>query len=246
MAKKDAEAPNGAYLLRERIVKQTTAEIRKSVVPILVQNLRGAETPQAREQLGNALAELGPAARDAVPVLEECLAKAKTPEERAVVLRALGEMGPSPAANAAPVLVTALKSASPVERRAAEEALLQYGGAAREALAQAKDAEAPSADRAEWQSLKSRLLGAEGRVGVHDAGELLSPLALKECRRAVRELALDYHVELFAETAAAPQQESKDKEPAREVGANGVSFVIHRSPPRSRCHGRPDPARPGL
>lgn len=232
VAKKEGEPSSGAYRLRERIVRQTTAEVRKSVVPVLVQNLRRAETSQEREQLGNALAELGPAARDAVPVLEACLAKAKTPEERAVVLRALGEMGPSSEANAAPVLVTALKSPSPVERRAAEEALLQYGGAARDALAQAQDAEGPPSDRAEWQSLKSRLLGAEGRVGVCDAGDLLSPLGLKEGRRAVRELALDYHVELFAETAAATMQQTEDKGPAREVGPNGVAFVIRRLPPR--------------
>ena len=104
---------NSADQLRERITRQSPAEVRKSVVPILVQNLRDAQTPQDREQLGRALAELGPAANDAVPVLEDCLAKAQSPEERAVVLRALGEMGPAAGANAAPVLVTSLKSPSP-------------------------------------------------------------------------------------------------------------------------------------
>ncbi len=226
---------NGANQLRERITRQPPAALRKSVAPILVQNLREAQTSQVREQLGRALAELGPAANAAVPVLEECLAKAKSPEERAVVLRALGEMGPAAGANAAPVLVTSLKSPSPVVRRAAEEALLQYGPAAHDALNQARDADDSPAGRAEWENAKNRILGAEGRVGVHDPGERFSLLALKEGRRAIRELARDYNVEVLAETEAPadrPEDKAAAKDRAREVGANGVCFVIHRSPVR--------------
>ena len=233
--KKDEPRNNSAYQLRERITKQTAAEVRKSVVPILVQNLRDAQTPQAREQLGRALAELGPAANDAVPVLEDCLAKAQSPEERAVVLRALGDMGPAAGVNAAPVLVTSLKSPSPVVRRAAEDALVQYGLAARDALNQAKDAEDSPAGRAEWENAKNRILGAEGRVGVHDAGERFSPLALKEGRRAIRELARDFNVAVLAETEGLtdqPEDKAVAKDRAREIGANGVCFVIHRSPLR--------------
>jgi len=234
-AKKDDQRQNSANQLRERITRLTPAEVRKSVAPILIQNLRDARTPQAREQLGLALAELGPAANDAVPVLEDCLAKAQSPEERAVVLRALGEMGPAAGANAAPVLVTSLKSSSPVVRRAAEEALVQYGVAGRDALNQMKQADGTPAERGEWENVKNRILQAEGRVGVHDAAELFSPLALKEARHITRELAHDSNVMVFADTEAASADRPEDKtakDRAREVAVNGVRFVIHPSPPR--------------
>ena len=227
MEKRHDQLLNSANQLRERITRQPPAEVRKSVVPILVQNLRDARTPQAREQLGLALAELGPAANDAVPVLEECLQKAQSPEERAVVLRALGEMGPAAGANAAPVLVTSLKSPSPVVRRAAEEALVQYGAAGRDALNRMKDADGTPAERGEWENLKNRILQAEGRVGVHDAAELFSPLALKEARHMTRELVHHSNVMVLAETEAVSADRPEDK-----VAVNGVRFVIQPSPVR--------------
>ena len=235
MGKRDEQMRNSANQLRERITRQAPAEVRKSVVPILVQNLRDARTPQDREQLGLALGELGPAANDAVPVLEECLSKAQSPEERAVVLRALGEMGPAAGANAAPVLVTSLKSPSAVERRAAEEALVQYGVAGRDALNQIKPADGTPAERDEWENVKNRILQAEGRVGVHDAAELFSPLALKEARHITWELAHDSNVMVFAKTEAASADRTNDKgvkDQDSEVAANGVRFVIHPSPPQ--------------
>jgi len=74
-----------------------SATLRKSVVPILVQNLaRGADAGGPASSWVAALAELGPARPGKLCLsLEECLQKAKSPQERAVVLRALGEMGPA-------------------------------------------------------------------------------------------------------------------------------------------------------
>ncbi len=78
-----------AALLRERLAQQPAAEVSKSVVPVLVANLNDAKTPEEREQLGRALAELGPAAKDAVPALDACLQKRDlTPREREAVLEA--------------------------------------------------------------------------------------------------------------------------------------------------------------
>ena len=58
-------------------------------MPVLVQNLNEAKTPEEREQLGRALAELGPAAKDAVPALDACLQKKNlASREREVVQQA--------------------------------------------------------------------------------------------------------------------------------------------------------------
>ncbi len=49
-------------------------EVRRSVVPVLVAKLNEPDcTPEDREQLSRALAELGPAATDAVPALDAFL-----------------------------------------------------------------------------------------------------------------------------------------------------------------------------
>jgi HEAT repeats len=218
-----------ALQLRDRITRQAVGDVRKSVVPILVQNLREAQTPEAREQLGLALAELGPAAGEAVPVLEECLKKAPTAQERAVVLRALGEMGPTAGASAAPVLVTSMKSPSPEVRRAAADALANYGPAAQDALT--KMAAGGPIEHPEWRALRERMRGAEGRIGVRDACELFSPHALKQVQKEIHELAYSAHVEVFAETRCGDaKDEAKSAEDrARETNVNGVYFVIHPS-----------------
>jgi hypothetical protein len=229
MAKK-LEVRDSALQLADRITRQNVRDVRKSVVPVLVENLREAQTPEAREQLGRALAELGPAADDAIPVLNECLQKAQTPQERAVVLRALGELGQTAGPAAAPVLVTSMKSSSSEERRAAEDALANYGPVARDVVAKCADA---PAEHKEWTSLKERLLGVEGRIGVRDGCELFSILAVKAGQREIRELARMHHVEVFAETRPNPKpgdsvEAAKDR--AREIDVNGVYFVMHPSP----------------
>ena len=220
-----------AALLRGRIAKQAVRDVRTSVVPALVQNLREAQTPQAREQLGRALAQLGPAAKDAVPALEECLRKAETPQESAVMLYALGEAGPSAAPTAAPVLVTSLKSPSPEVRRAAEDALSNYGPAARDEML--KMADGAAADRPEWRSLRERLNGVEGRIGVRDGCEVLSLQALRQGQKEIRELARTRRVGVYAETRPAPAKDEEakaDMDRARDVDANCVYLVIHPSP----------------
>jgi hypothetical protein len=227
---KDAEVRNSAVQLCDRITRQNVRDVRKSVVPVLVQSLREAQTPETREQLGRALAELGPAANEAIPVLNECLKKAETPQERAVVLRALGELGQTAGPAAAPVLVTSMKSPSPEERSAAADALANYGPAARDVVAKMPD---DVAEHKEWKSLKERLLGVEGRIGVRDCCELFSVHAVKQGQKEIRELARVRRVEFFAETRPNPKpgdgvDSAKDR--ARELDVNGVYFIMHPSP----------------
>ena len=86
--KAEREIQSSAALLRDRLKNQPAA-VRNSVVPVLVANLNEAKTPQEREQLGRALAELGPAAKDAVPALDACLRDQDlTPQAREAVLEA--------------------------------------------------------------------------------------------------------------------------------------------------------------
>ena len=228
--KKDEQRNNSAYQLRERITRQTPAEVRKSVVPILVQNLRDAQTPQAREQLGRALAELGPAANDAVPVLEDCLAKAQSPEERAVVLRALGEMGPAAGANAgAGARHVAEKSVGRRASRRRGRPVSNTDPRPATPSIRPRMRTIPRPAATEWENAKNRILRAEGRVGVHDAGERFSPLALKEGRR------LDPRTgprlqRRGSRRDGGPADRPEDKaakDRGREVAANGVCFVIH-------------------
>ncbi|HVS35077.1 MAG TPA: hypothetical protein VMS17_05810 [Gemmataceae bacterium] len=78
-----------ARQLRARLAKQPIHEVRKSVAPILVEGLNDAKTPEERELLARALAELGAAAKDAVPALDACLQKQDlTLREREVVQEA--------------------------------------------------------------------------------------------------------------------------------------------------------------
>ena len=85
----EQEVEASAAQLCERLAHQPVGEVRRSVAPVLVAKLNEATTPEDREQLGRALAALGPAARDAVPALEDCLKNNNlTPPERAAVLRA--------------------------------------------------------------------------------------------------------------------------------------------------------------
>jgi hypothetical protein len=225
------ELRQSAALLRQRITKQTVRDLRLSVVPVLVQNLREARTPEEREQLSRALAQLGPAARDAVPALQDCLRKAKTPQESAALVSALGEAGPAAAPEAAPVLVSSLRSDSPEVRRAAEDALAGYGRGARDDML--KMADSAASDRPEWRGLKERLNGVEGRIGVRDGSEVLSVLALRQSQREIRELARTHGVEVYAETRPAlppPEEAKADKERQRDVTDDGVYLVIHPAP----------------
>ena len=231
LGKKDQDAAaqmrTSGMQLRDRITSQAVRDVRKSVVPILVQNLREAQTPEAREQLGLALAQLGPAAGEAVPVLAECLKRAPTAQERAVVLRVLGEMGPTAGGAAAPVLVTSMKSPSPEERRAAADALANYGPAAQAAVTKGADG-APN-EHPEWRTLKERMRGAEGRIGVRDDCELFSPHALRQGQKEIHELAYAAHVEVFAETKSgeAKDEAKSAQDRAHElINANGLYLVI--------------------
>jgi hypothetical protein len=94
-ARKDERLRQTAAQLGYRINRQTAAELRNGVVPVLAKALRSAQTPQEREELACALADLGPAAHDAVPVLTWCARQATEVREREALALALRKIGPA-------------------------------------------------------------------------------------------------------------------------------------------------------
>jgi hypothetical protein len=199
--------------LRFRITRQNVREVRQSVVPVLAQRLRDAGDADERARACKALAELGPAAREAVPALKECLQKAATPQDRRALVFALAEIS-----DAEPELLAELAPAA--------------GDVAKKAAAEGDDDQKQAAQDVLLR-LQSR--SEPGRVGVRDAGELLSPLALKAAYHKLRGLSRDYQVEVYAETAAdgkdAAKAEDKIQDRGRQVGVNGVYFLVRKSPP---------------
>jgi hypothetical protein len=78
-----------ALALRVRLTRDEPAQVRASVVPVLITALREAKVAKERAGLALALANLGPAAHDAVPALEECLKKSDNERERRALRFAL-------------------------------------------------------------------------------------------------------------------------------------------------------------
>jgi len=199
--------------LRFRITRQNVREVRQSVAPVLVRRLRDAGDADELAKACKALAALGPAAREAVPALKERLQKAATPQDRRALVVALAEIG-----DAEPeVLAELAPAAGDVVKKAASEGDDDQQQTARDVLRRLEEKAAP------------------GRVGVRDAGELLSPWAFKAASHKLRGLSRDYQVEVYAETAAdakdAAKAEEKIQDRGRQVGVNGVYFFVRKSPP---------------
>ena len=216
-----------ALALRERITRQEPATIKQSVVPVLVQGLRGSKTAAERRTFVRALGTLGPAAADAVPDLMKVLDKSGADEERAAVAWALGQMGPA-GSPAVPALVETLKCDCAEARHAAGESLVRLSlYARREVLASdRKEAQLPP-------EVRERIEGPEGRVGVNDTGLVLSPHDFHETQHQILLLARKHHVEVYTETVASlPAKGARSaEERAKEVGANGLYLLICKDPP---------------
>jgi hypothetical protein len=216
-----------ALVLRERITRQEPAALKRSVVPVLVQGLRGAKTAADRRTFARALGTLGPAAADAVPDLMKVLDRSGADEERAVVAWALGQMGEA-GSPAVPALLDTLKCDCAQARSAAGESLVRLSLYARQEVlaSDKKDVQLP-------REVRERIQGSEGRAGLNDAGLVLSPHDFHETQRQIIQLARKHNVEIYTETVARlPAKDAKTvEERAKEVGANGVYLLICKDPP---------------
>lgn len=93
-------------------------------VPLLVRALRTDEATDVRKAAGQALGEIGPAAKEAIPALVEALQKDKEREVREAACEGLQGMGKTAKA-AIPALEAAQKDADGFVRNAAWRALLR-------------------------------------------------------------------------------------------------------------------------
>lgn len=226
---KHADRADNALHLRERITRQEPTAIKRSVVPVLVQGFRRAKTSEDRQTFARALGALGPVAADAVPDLVAALDKpAAADEERTACAWALGQMGQA-GSPAVPALVETLKCDCVEARRAAGDSLVRLSPYARQqvlAYDNKKDTQLPA-------EVWARIQGPEGRVGVNDAGLVLSPHDLHETQRQILVLARKHNVEVYTETVARlPDGDArKVEERAKDAGANGLYLLICKDPP---------------
>jgi hypothetical protein len=232
--KKQDQTQESAGELWQRIARQEPGEVKKSVVPLLVQGLQHAATSQERQTYVRALGRLGPVARDAVPDLNLCLEKADGVQERCVVLEALGQMGPS-APEAMPVLVQCLKSDCSETRATAAAELVKFGPFARPVVARLAEGDAAGSQVA--RDVLARInKGHVGRVGVMDSCDLFKTATLRDSQREINWLAKTYHVEVFAETvpslsAVAAKDASKlCDDRMREIGNDGIYILLCKEP----------------
>jgi hypothetical protein len=223
-------AADNALHLRWRITQQDPAAIKRSVVPVLVQGFRRARTSEERQTYARALGTLGPAAADAVPDLVQVLDNTDADQERVACAWALGQMGPA-GSPAVPALVETLHCDCAEARRAAGDSLVRLSPyARREVLANdKKGTELPA-------EVRARIEGPEGRVGVNDAGLVLTPHDFHETQRQILVLARKHNVEVYTETVArlADTDAKKVEERAKEVAANGLYLLVCKDPPGVR------------
>ncbi len=149
--RKDAEHKN-VRELRVRLLHEDDTFLQQQVVPVMVQGLENSATEREREQVIQALGNLGPKAAKARSALKDRLHKALeaeglrkdvipvtaddngvTDRERCTLVWALGQMGPE-ARDVVPVMIEALNSNSLMVRNTAANALVQLGPTAREPL----------------------------------------------------------------------------------------------------------------
>jgi hypothetical protein len=208
-----SNAPQEAFFLQTastlgaQIVRRSTQEVRKAVVPVLVQALKTTPDAQERRGLVQALAALGPVASTALPVLTERLEQSKDPLEVREILTALTRMGPA-ARTALPAL-------------AALSDRCQEAGKPSRIKPVARNAHSHPPQRARFTATEEKLVrktmaclnGPDGRTGVEDQVGCLSVAAVRRSTRMLRELALKAGIEVCFETvsAAAPGKEPKQK-----------------------------------
>lgn len=225
-----AKAASGATMLREKLTRQSPAQVKATVVPVLEQALRRSSSSTDRQAYARALGQLGPVARPTIPALADALRNAREPEERVAMVDALGEMAPT-AGEAEPVLVQALKIPCEKTRLRAAEVLQEYGPG-RGSLADHLTSNFQGKEDGTVRAMLKRAQQKTGLSGIRDEAELFSPAALGEARRLARYLAQRHAIEVYAETgkAAALEMDSAHRR-AQEIGVNGLYLSLRDQPP---------------
>jgi hypothetical protein len=236
-----------ALALREQITALPPAELRKNIVPVLLQRLKEASRAEERVALVRALGELGPAARDAVPTLTGLAQRRASPAERRAVLLALGRMGPA-ARPAAPVLLASLESKSAEERKCAADALVNLGATARTEVVRELEGNAGAKGRggAVARAVLDRLQGPEGRIGIDDRGECFSVRALRLGTDEIHLLASSAGVEVLVETAPAAAPAGTAEARLSKMGPRAVYVRAARDGAAVQAHVSAQLAEEGL
>jgi hypothetical protein len=219
--------------LRDHITRQTQAELKTSVVPVLTQALKDAKDTRERQRLERALGQLGPAARDAVPLLLDCYRQAPDSSERAVVLLTLGQIGPA-ARQAVPVLVDSLHHADRQVRDSAARALVLLGPVARP---YGKDLDKKTPADPLIQHVVHYINSPQGRSGVEDDAECFSIRAIQQAQDQVRYLATNAQVEIRFETVRGKEAlKAKKEELDQRTPHNCVFVCIDKEAPVAHVH----------
>lgn len=226
----NGKAASGASMLRERLTRQSPAQVKATVVPVLEQALRNSSSSTDRQAYARALGQLGPVARPTIPALADALRNAREPEERVAMVDALGEMAPT-AGEAEPVLVQALKIPCEKTRLRAAEVLQEYGPG-RGSLADHLTSNFQGKEDGTVRAMLKRAQQKKGLSGIRDEAELFSPAALGEARRLARYLAHRHAIEVYAETGKAAAIEiGSAQRRAEEIGVNGLYLALRDQPP---------------
>jgi hypothetical protein len=229
--------------LRQRLEQCDPRRLRTTVVPVLMEALKEAGSPQERAAVAPMLGQLGPAAREAVPLLAEYLQKAGEPREQQAILDALAQMGPA-ARKAVPALVKLLHHGNPDVRRHAVQTLVRLGPAARSrvpALCQRVEGK----DEAVQEVLR-RLEGHEGRIGICDDCDCFTVQALGISVPRIEALANSSGIEVLVETTPTLPHERKADERARELVVHGVYLLLVRDVPAVQVSVHADLQEQGL
>jgi hypothetical protein len=233
--------------VQSRLVAQSPEEVRKSVVPVLVEALRHA-TPEKRVSLMQALGNLGPAAREATPLFLERL-KVGNKEEKVAAVQALGRVGAgvTGVSNRLSELVlqqpdigliagNSLLALGPDGRRAIEElareepllrkraAELRHEGQ-KGGLARDLDARASVIDQIQQLST-----APTSRTGLLDVACVFTPHTLMVARHHIDLLSREPSRQVFIETLRQAPTEPAVGERARLLGTQGLYVLIVTDP----------------
>jgi hypothetical protein len=225
--------PQTAQALAGSLVRKNPGELRTVVVPTLVSGLRQEGAPPA-ERLAyiQALARLGPAAREAVPVLANILKQSHDPIEQQAAVYALGQLGPT-AEQALPVLVEATRSTAPEVNKSAVEALLNHGPGGLVAVRDLQE-KGEGVQKRLAQDALHRYTPQCACVGVKDCCEMFTLQTITETQNDLLSLARSRGLAVYVETVT--EQDAKAKDRDKEVETlllnESIHLRIHKAPLR--------------
>jgi len=209
---------DNAIQLQRCISTRSVAEVRASVVPVLVHGLCVANTEADRRALVRALGQLGPAARTALPYLADRLKSSTDIGEVHEILLTLGKMGPA-AREAIPVLQRLAAHSGAGDKKAKPHGWTErfYRGAL------------PARDQKLAADLLVRLEGREGRVGVRDEAGCFSVRVVRESCQALRTLACVRDLEVVIETRRCPQERIDCRSRLAGLGPRAILVILDPS-----------------